>query len=343
MPKLVTEPAQRFLSEIEEKDILKIEKRLRSSKYGHHLLGPDESVSKIILQDEQNLKSIGITCEQIAGRLETIIGLAHRHKAIWGHNLIAHGCDVTLGSKNFRVNMLDCLDDQRCPFRRGKNEDKTQDHDCGLLCGRHWDSLIQNLGNNTSVYLDLHIVHLIRDHHFFGAGKMQRQDPLRLVQLLDIKTGEDCQPKKVDEEYWQFRIGGDPGELVEEEFIETHYGRKTCEDNLTIYLANTEEYKKLLEDKLASGRDFACESEMVIMKYNYQKEMETIEEMGKSGLNTRRLTLVANAGQLSVRGKIIENAMLDQCLVYKIAVFANRKRKSFVFSGCNSKTITASQ
>lgn len=327
MPQLVSEPAQRFIQDISPKDLLKVERRMRSRKNGHALLKEGESLESVIRMDNEILEQAGITHDQIAARLEYILGLAHKHRNIW----TCDSSNVKIGQDNFFVRITEWSTIQKCPFRRGL-VDNVQ-HECSLVCNAGFDYFVVNNQSDKSVEFQAIMVHLIRDHQFLGGSVLERLDPLGLIELLNITPKVDYTPRIVEEEYWKI----------------------TQETSLSLFAGIENVKKYYIKSEINSGAITAFVAGEMELRNEFTQlwEETATEEQKKTPCNTRpflfkllqqskkRLVLVSNESghiirMLNIGGSILDNHENN----FEVTIFTSKKRTSYAYTSATPDTIT---
>ena len=129
-------------------------------------LAPDEDLRSVIMRDNQTLKTLKITHEQIANRLEGLIVKAIKEWDVGREEEIIIENAFKIGAKYYQVKQF-CPFDSKCPYA-SKN------------------FVIENLKTRHKIIFSELIIHLIRDHHFFEGNVRYRLDPSEVVQLLQL-------------------------------------------------------------------------------------------------------------------------------------------------------------
>ena len=178
--------------------IQELEHRMRPGQYSKGgFLGLNESLEVVIAQDEQTLENFGISHEQIAGTLETIIAAVHEQEKVLPFDKfrekhtdfpdLYHPEKNPVFSKDnlpspqkgylvdcFQVFILQYRGFQGCPW-----------DECGEVGG--FDFLILNRNTGESFTAPALIIHLIRAHHFYeGVDSPYRVDPEKVIRTLEI-------------------------------------------------------------------------------------------------------------------------------------------------------------
>jgi hypothetical protein len=181
-----------LINELTPEEIAAIEDRMRAGKYSTMgFLADDERLEEIIKADAACLKKHNITHQQIADRLESIMGQALRKRNVGAYYNEGAAGDLIEGK--FSVSIMGYLGYQICPFRDGIP-----------TCGKgNRDFEIYNTENEGDLQIPDLIVHLIRDHHFFEGGDYYRLDPEEAIKTLELKPGVDYTPNWASETIWR--------------------------------------------------------------------------------------------------------------------------------------------
>lgn len=130
-------------------------------------LGECERLEDVLARDRRTLARLGVTYDELAGRLGALIRAA---PARVGHLV---------------VEVAFCAGRQVCPWSSDIHH-----RQCTAGGGVEYDScdwLIRNLRSRQVMCGPGLIVHLIRDHHFFeGVESPYRVDPAELARLLEL-------------------------------------------------------------------------------------------------------------------------------------------------------------
>lgn len=161
----------------------KIEKRCHKGEYSESgFLKKDEFLREVIDNDTKYLKSVGVTHEQISGKLEELINKYQESQ---------RKDDKPPGSKthsredkfvtidNFKISSVQYRGYQDCPF---KNKDFDKDPKSRGSC----DYTITNIKTNESIKFGDLLIHLISRHHFFEGNVDYRLDPKIAINVLEI-------------------------------------------------------------------------------------------------------------------------------------------------------------
>lgn len=236
--------------DMQEKEIDKVEKRLRPGAYSAEgFLSKTGSIRKICVQDLETLKKLGISCDQICYTLKTVIKKAQDilkqtrsqltsdydpmesvekadEQIIFGYLKVTGAALATNGF-------------QQCPFH--KNEEN-----CHI--GRQ-DFTIQNVRTKESIKISSLVFDLIGSHAFFEEGPY-RVDPEKLCRVLELN------PKKYEtviEKTWEWCSADEITQ--EEEEAAKKYAHKVEQlgPHVTAYLLpyeeDYEEYTKLTDEQ----------------------------------------------------------------------------------------------
>jgi hypothetical protein len=202
------------LSEIDKESIniiiklrsaIKLFERLNcSSESG--FLQKGQKLLNVIKTDEEYLKSVGITNEQIVGYLNHFINkncifndlkinITGRYPNIDFLEYIQNKeindsiKIITLNGIEYEVTSIGYKGYQRCPFAKDPKENYAyRVHHLGST-----DYQILNKTTGKSIKFSNLIIHLIADHHFYeGPGCIYRLNPADVIEIFDIKSGIDA-------------------------------------------------------------------------------------------------------------------------------------------------------
>jgi len=153
--------------------IEEVEARMRPGVFSQGgFLGPNEVLRDVIIQDEEAVHGLGVTCEWIGERLEELISSAMDSQARRG------------AGQHFKVRLERFKGFQICPWSSAPHS-----HQCIVGGGVRFASIdwdILNRRNGIRMRGPGLTTHLIRDHHFFeGLQSPYRLDPKALVSLLE--------------------------------------------------------------------------------------------------------------------------------------------------------------
>ncbi len=194
--------------------IEEMERRMRPGQMSvAGFLGEREKLKDIVNADISFLKELGITHQQIAHKLEALVGKAG---TAWIRMYFEKGNTANLKSEKdglrlengrFLVKRVYYPGCQECPW-----DDDQMNRD-------HYD--ITNTHANESINFSGLLPHLIADHHFFeGVGTRYRLDPAVAHRVLELKPGVDYTPRYKQSSTWDLKGSGslesktfDPSEL----------------------------------------------------------------------------------------------------------------------------------
>jgi hypothetical protein len=174
-------------------------------------LAPGESLIARIEEDERTLHELGITPEQVADRLESLVGQASRmlNLAKRGeleldrkrmHKLSQPNPELLVAG-HFLLTVTCYMGYQECPF-----EDEE-----GRLCRSalfgETDFCLRNTHSGAVLDFPGLIIHLIRAHHFFEGTIPYRVDPRTAVTVLELQPGVDYRPRYRRESVWHLNEG----------------------------------------------------------------------------------------------------------------------------------------
>jgi hypothetical protein len=193
-----------LVEELSADQIAEVERRMRPGTLSERgFLTPRERLVTVIASDEKACAERGIRPEQIADRLETLVGRATRRVSL----ALAMGGDDTesmiegflhddgegVSLEGFRLTGLQWRGGQDCPFS----------HECEFSRYSSADYTLIHLGSGRSINFPGLIFHLIRDHHFFEGKVPGRLDPIRAIDALELQPGIDYAPVYATETRWR--------------------------------------------------------------------------------------------------------------------------------------------
>ncbi len=150
-----------------------VEKRLRPGNWNPDgLLGQDQSLQQIIENDKKTLQKLGTTSKELGSLLSGLIERAEKN------NSNRSGKD-----KNFYIEIIRTPGLASCPW--SKEEFTVCTHGEGQKYLSYIQFNITNLNNKITISGNSLMIHLIRDHGFFGGpGTKYRIEPSILYTLL---------------------------------------------------------------------------------------------------------------------------------------------------------------
>jgi hypothetical protein len=206
-------------NKLSDNELNLIESRMYPGKYSQSgFLKDNEKLKDVIKKDEEYLKSVNITFEQIADRLraielkyERISNLINiedndiRNKYSTKENR-SYGKYYKYDEKSYcetymledgklQIEVIIWLGGQECPFQ---NHDIDDRHYLYGTCSFNVKVLSDNNeSKNNSFCFNSLLIHLIKDHYFFEGDVFHRIDPQQIIQLLDIKPNVDYSPDRI--------------------------------------------------------------------------------------------------------------------------------------------------
>lgn len=140
---------------------------IQNKMYVDNFLEKRESLQNIIMSDDKYLKSINITHDQIADALENIT-MKCLHCNI--NNIVIN--------KKYEIICEKC-DPITCPFQNKLFYPSNIIFDNILT--------IRNIDSNEEIKFNSILIHMIRDHHFFGGkNTIYRLEPIDIIRILDM-------------------------------------------------------------------------------------------------------------------------------------------------------------
>lgn len=174
-------------------------------------LQPGERLIEVIEQDERTLAELGIAPEQIADRLETLVGtarrivdLVRRGRLELDDEAMAELAEEPIKvqvSERFALKITAYRGSQGCPFEDPEGQ--------SCHCAGFGDVDFSLENTQTRAVLDFPglIIHLIREHHFFEGAVPYRVDPRTAVEVLELQPGVDYRPSYGRESLWRWNEG----------------------------------------------------------------------------------------------------------------------------------------
>jgi hypothetical protein len=173
-----------------------------------------EIAQEIIQKDAAFLASVGITTEQIADRLQSIIDqdnyityLKHpkRYQKIGDY-------DTRCLVENFYVYSCGYMGAQTCPFQNKGLDDAYHGYSYGSYdffifreepsCRPHLDSY-RAADIKADLWFNTLLIHMIRDHGFFeGPHQTHRLEPSKVIDVLGIQPGINYKLPRESLWYW---------------------------------------------------------------------------------------------------------------------------------------------
>jgi hypothetical protein len=171
-----------FVDDLSPSQIRLVEQRMRPGGCSTKgFLRNDQSLVEVIERDNRTLRSLGVSHEEIVGRLEEILS-AHDGE-IWQSSLGFEPGTSDLPSPRspndgFRIECIQWMGLQECPFI------DTAGRECDQKSSR--DYVLHNTRNGKTLRFPGLILHLIGDHHFFEGKKPYRVAPSWAIEVLDL-------------------------------------------------------------------------------------------------------------------------------------------------------------
>lgn len=148
---------------------------------GSGFLGPNETLQEVVARDAQFLRSVGVTHEQLAKKLEELLQAVGNEIVETGGSSVRRGHLEASFTGAYRGA-------QTCPFSEkatqfgivaGNCSHNTASQEYGSV-----DFKVTNSDTGEEVSGPGLILHLIRDHHFFEGNVAYRVDPEKLCRVL---------------------------------------------------------------------------------------------------------------------------------------------------------------
>ena len=191
-------PSKKEEKEEEEKEEdEKNPKKIRRISASGFLL-PEDSLKEVYEADKKFLAKVEITYDQIADALITLVGKAirkrHHHyektKDAWPK-------EGFLVDGRYSVKFDTYMGAQTCPF-----QDPTDTRYFGYEYGST-DVTITDAKSGKQLVFNTLLPHMIRYHHFFESPNVShRLNPADVIEMFEIKTGQDMKATYWTEYYW---------------------------------------------------------------------------------------------------------------------------------------------
>lgn len=190
---------QLFVESLDDEQLLAVKERIKSRYSNNRVIPSNQKLGDILEADRKRLLRLGITPEQLADRIDSLVGQAktiaeitrpssQREEYLRGGVALANG---------FRVSESHCRCQDSCPF----SEETRYAETCGYTSGNYG---IQ--GKGEKVTFTALMPHLLRDHHFTVFHPRHSDEgvlPLEhVVKALDVQPGVDYSPKRVTLVNW---------------------------------------------------------------------------------------------------------------------------------------------
>jgi hypothetical protein len=186
-----------------------------------NFLGPQENWKAVVARDAEVLKEYGITKEQIADRLETLVHKVFKAPEYNNPELIAIFPPHLNGTQNhyckliedkFVISQAGTLGYHAFPFKRPS--------DRYFKYGSS-DFIIYNLSNKKLIRFGDLLIELIRDQGFFEGSVAYRLEPKDVIQTLGLIPNTNYKPNFQKVTYWQHSMSSnriDPSILTKYTF-----------------------------------------------------------------------------------------------------------------------------
>lgn len=187
--------------QLSQDELKTIEARMYPGKYSNAgFLQLDEKLHDVYLDDKQFLENCGITYDQIAGRLTTII----EEYYICVNQTKNNVCVV---EDKYLVSSVSYMGAQECTFQNKSLDKKYHGYEYGCT-----DMTISNSETGKKISFNTLLPHMIKYHHFFESPKSEhRLDPKNVIELFNLLPGVDYSPKYQDAYRWQTGSGSSLG------------------------------------------------------------------------------------------------------------------------------------
>ena len=235
-----TEPRQIFLEQLATKypagKVTEFESLLMPGTEcfsSEGFMGAKETISGIIGEDTEILRQQGVTHQQVADKLDSLLGRwgtagflkkrlsipkqsalePYQRPEDIGVKFTTKG---TIVDETFQVNLFSMKNGaQSCPFEyflEGRDSSSPARCGVGMISG-----FITNVKTGEEIPMNDLLPHLVGDHHFFeGRGTPHGLDPEKAIRVLEINPGVDYKAKVVRDLFWYGREPcGDEREVAE--------------------------------------------------------------------------------------------------------------------------------
>jgi hypothetical protein len=198
-----------LVSELPPPLVRAIERRMRPGRLSRNgFLDKTERLIDVIDSDLELLDKVGVTPEQVADRLETVVSQAFRVMDLLGRSRTKDDKEsqIHLWDTGVRIGPWELRGTsyhgyQDCPF---------VDAD-GVVCPdinhADYDFSLINIRMQRFLAFPGLAIHLIREHHFFEGHVPHRVDPLLACEVLEIESGKDYSPRWTTEHVWRQCFG----------------------------------------------------------------------------------------------------------------------------------------
>jgi hypothetical protein len=230
---LLERKPQAKIDEMTPLQVAEVERCMRTDRRWR-FLGDEESLREIIREDLKTLDALSVTPEQIADRLESLTGQVCTR---WREEKMKSGEDVLeiarkgvlIENKYFIKSVQDPTTlQQPCCFELANIPQGLREPDVDFNSIKRYGDFKYNISKGTlggKASFPEVMIHLIRDHNFFGGKKSSfRLEPKQIVQLLDLEPGKDYKPKTKQVTLWQ--AGGYSSSLPEKPPLIVESGEK---------------------------------------------------------------------------------------------------------------------
>jgi len=161
----------------------RIEKVMRPGAWSTEgFLSSDEKLYDVYQKDDETLKRLKITYDQVADKLDAIIKFCRNCE--WVPEDTGDTCNL----HNLKIKRICYLGYQGCPFGCSGELEELGEGYHDLLRKTHsaTDFDVTNSVLKESIFFSELHSHLIRDHHFFEGHTKYRLDPEQCIKVLEI-------------------------------------------------------------------------------------------------------------------------------------------------------------
>ncbi len=175
-----------------------LEERLRpggASDSG--FLAPQEKLVDVLERDRRALAALGLTCGQVADRLEQVLGRAERRVQLARRGTLPDdGRGVAMVEPQLEVGAEHSAGWQECPFLDEIGQS------CPVQPWSTADYQLTNTSSGKTVRIPGLLPHLVRAHSFFEGDVPYRVDPTTLAELMTLSPSSHAGPEWRTERVW---------------------------------------------------------------------------------------------------------------------------------------------
>lgn len=213
-----------------EQHLKNIEQQMRSKTYDDRFLGDEEKLKKVVEDDYNELRTLGVSYEQISKKLNELVLKANdlflQNKQNNFLNEIKVDNTFAIAGIQFAT-----TEDQKCPFSIGNKP---------CHSAQRIITIFNKKLNETISFSEL-LIHLIGKHGFFGGRESKhRLNPNQVCRVLELESESLHPKKKLKTNGWQKLDQYKFSEKIMKQYEEKakEYALKTInlDDNTNAYL-----------------------------------------------------------------------------------------------------------